>query len=273
MMNWLLEKNIFEESFINNLKQSILNNNMKFVECSYIPFAGGKYNDLFDENDCVLFYGSLNLAKQIQRETSWQPGTFCNLKNFKCQTYYCHLGEYLLNQDYIMLPLKELIRRKDYICDLFGANIFVRPDCGDKAFTGKVVNYHDISLDAFDYGFYYEDDSILTIVSSAKKIDKEWRFVVCDHKVITGSQYKINCELEVEKGYPQDAFDFAQKIADIKWQPDSCYTIDVSLSEGKYSILEINSFSCSGMYDCDANIIVKEVSKVAENIWKENINE
>jgi hypothetical protein len=170
-----------------------------------------------------------------------------------------------------MLPLNELIRRKDFIFnDIFKSNsLFVRPDSGAKEFSGRIVYSKNCNLEFFDYGFYHEDPNLLVVISSSKKIEKEWRLVVANKKVITGSQYKINCELESSPDCPEEIIEFGNKIVNMDWEPDPIYTIDVCSSNGKLYLLEINSFSCSGLYDCDIKKIVQVASEIALKSWKE----
>jgi hypothetical protein len=62
----------------------------------------------------------------------------------------------------------------------------------------------------------------------------------------------------------------AKIVATNEWQPDICYTVDIAEeTNGKISLLEINSFSCAGFYDCDISSIVSSASKAAINEWKE----
>ena len=70
-----------------------------------------------------------------------------------------------------------------------------------------------------------------------------------------------------------DAWSLASKIVKEEWQPDRAYTLDICLSDGKYSLLEANSFSCSGLYACPVEPIVREVSRIALEEWKEYNNE
>lgn len=45
--------------------------------------------------------------------------------------------------------------------------------------------------------------------------------------------------------------------------------MDVCESNGDFHILELNSLSCSGLYDCDLAEVVKVLSATAESEWKE----
>jgi len=158
-VKWLVEDTVFEEN-IGPLIDEIKRQGMVVEKVKYVPFQGGEYFDYFDDNDCVIFYGSLNLMVQLQREVSWVPCGWCTLKNFECSTYYAYFGDSLLNSDYAMMPVSELVRQKEFICDVFGdeGSVFVRPSSGFKQFAGKLVACNQLTLDELEYGFYYENE-------------------------------------------------------------------------------------------------------------------
>ena len=69
-VTWLLEDTVFEEN-IDALKDELTRQGFPFETVKYIPFESGKYVNPkgSDSNGCVLFYGSLNLMRQLLRET------------------------------------------------------------------------------------------------------------------------------------------------------------------------------------------------------------
>lgn len=279
MLTWLLEESVFEEN-IEDLKKEIISQGHEYISFDYMPFDGGfresnkKIGDLgiYEKikNKPVLFYGSINAAKYIKRQKiNICPGVYYNIDNFNCRKYYAYYGKYLLNNNYIMMPLQEAIRQKDFIFSEFGKDIFIRPDSGNKEFTGCLVNKEEFNLGFFNFGTYFEDFSILSVISSPKNIDGEWRFIIGNGEVITGSQYRLNMEYSPESGYPEEAFEFASKIAKEEWQPDDLYAVDICKYVDNYYLLEINSFSCSGFYCLDFKKLVNKVTEIALKSYKE----
>jgi len=61
---------------------------------------------------------------------------------------------------------------------------------------------------------------------------------------------------------------FAEMIAK-EYSPEPIFCIDIGVcrNQNELKLIEINSFSCSGLYKCDETIIVKEVS---EHCWRES---
>ena len=270
-IKWLIEDYEHDSSlapFIDEIKKQ----RMVCEVVKYEPWKNGEFNQ-FKDNDCVIVYGTLNLGRQLQKQKKWIPGVYCNFKNFCCHTYYSYWAKYLLNQDYIMLPMMEILRKREEIFTIFSRNgqIFIRPNSGAKCFTGQLVEYErlDKEFDLFSNYAGKDLDQIITIISSPKKILKEWRITIADKKVIAFSQYKENNRLDIKKETDCEAICLADKIAKEKWQPDKIYTLDICRVEDEYSLLEVNSFSCSGLYRCSVEPIVKEVSRVALEEWKE----
>ena len=71
---------------------------------------------------------------------------------FQCHHYYSYFGKYLLNSDYIILPVWDIKRRKDWLYKTFGVDntIFFRPSAGDKPYSGGICK-----LEHFDYDLDY----------------------------------------------------------------------------------------------------------------------
>ncbi len=248
-VQWLIEDTgIFDNT--NLIISEISNQNFKYKTINSHLIDIDKYNE-FEENDCIVFYGSILLAKEIQRKKNWIPGVICNFNNFKCSIYYSHFGKYLLNSYYIMLPLMEFFRRKEEIYKLLGRNnsIFLRPDSGVKVFTGGTFLFDELNSELNFMKEYIGSclEDILVVISSPKIIEKEWRVFVADNKPLTSSLYKENNELTEREGCDNEAWKLAKIIAEEKWQPDKTYFMDICKSENEYYLLEINSFSSSGM--------------------------
>jgi len=268
-VKWLVEK--YDEDVL-LLIDEIKKQGMHCEVVKSFPYKEDEYNK-FKEDDCVVFYGSLNLSHQLQRTKKWIPGPICDFKNFKCSTYYSHWGKYLLNQDYIMLPLLEFYRKREQIYKEFGENgdIFIRPSSGAKTFQGNIFPYNEIEQEMKLMSQYggKELEDIICIISSPKKIQKEWRIVVAGGEPISASQYKNGDKVEEREGCDVDAWLLAKEIGKEEWQPDVACTLDICKCENKYYLLEANSFSCSGLYKCSVEPIVKKISGLALKEYKE----
>jgi ATP-grasp domain, R2K clade family 3 len=148
--------------------------------------------------------------------------------------------------------------------------IFIRPDSGFKVFTGQVV----------DFSNFIEQKTVLekfssvvpeTIIwtSPSLYINREFRVWICGGKVVTAAEYSWKYD-DVAGDIPNSIYDMAKKIAEYPWQIDRSYVCDIHLAEDlTTSVIEFNSFSCSGLYNCDAKLLFKTVSDDIIKEWDE----
>jgi len=267
-IKWLLENDVFDEN-LDPLIAEIKNQGMEVHVHQQIPFgADEEFLNIYSPNDCVIFHGSLQFAKQIRQKSQWIPGLFCTLPNFECTYYYPPLRQFILNDKYVMLPYGDLNNRKEFLLDTVGNNgcVFVRPNSGNKVFTGQVVANETWEKDVELLGFYGAEPQELCIVAEPQNITQEWRLLVYNDTIIAQSEYEPNKTTNV----PDKVVLYGQEIAAVGFEPDSVWTMDIcQLKNGDLRLLEIGSFSCAGMYECDVKNIVKYVSEAAWKEWEE----
>src|SRR5262249_40857848 len=112
------------------------------------------------------------------------------------------------------------------------------------------------------------DPATLIVVARAKKLTREWRLIVANGKVITGSQYRDADEHQETPGYPEEVLAFATTVLNsVSWRPAPMFIMDICDSEDGLRLLELNSFGCSGHYLADLRIIVEIASDLASSAW------
>lgn len=263
-VKWLLEPEIFDDEsrpIIEVLKK-------RGIEHQIWPF-GHMYQDFKSKfnDDCVVFHGSFQFANVIRRQTTWIPGVYCNLPKFDCLYYYPRLEQHLLNWDYIMLPLGALNSpNKQYLLEHYsiGGQMFVRPSSGGKSFTGKLVDRGNLDKEMRMLSLRADPETLVVVAQPRSFIKREWRTVVAENKVITASQYKLGVQTIRSKDVPAEVIQYAQSVLDsVKYNPDPIWTLDICEYDNKLYVLEVGSFSCAGLYDCDPEIIVDAVNRIA----------
>ncbi|MBD1851311.1 ATP-grasp domain-containing protein [Leptolyngbya sp. FACHB-711] len=262
-VNWLIERYVSDadEQFLEELKRQ----NYFYKEVRYLDFRPEEANKYFSDHECVLFRGTLNLGRDVLR-TSWIPGAYMDEKNLRCTTYYAYFGQYLLNNKYFILPLGELIRRREEILEYFQSNgeLFIRPDSNMKSFRAGVFNIQVLNTIKTLGSELRRDETTLVLVSGKRSITKEWRFFVYKDEIITGSLYLIGEERideRIKGGYLVNYL--AEVLKQVNWYPELLYTVDICESEGELFILELGSFSCAGEYGCDLSLIIEAGVKAA----------
>jgi len=281
-VNFLVEKHGYGED-IQHLIDAIEAKGMRVSCPKYVPFEGGEYNQ-FPNEACVAFFGSLNLGRHITRTKPWVPGPFCKLEYYKCSTYYAYWGDYLWNQRYVMLPYAEFKRQIfSAVAMLTGRSkvgrtskwtIFIRPDDGFKSFTGQTIGNANYKKTFEELDSQIKPDT-LVIASSFRRPEKEWRLFCEGTTILSGSQYKNNGQEEMIAGIPQEVRDYAEYVlAHIKWFPEWLFVMDIGKEANtnlanQYGVIELNSFSCSGLYKCDVNPIVDAAIREARKEYND----
>lgn len=206
----------------------------------------------------VLAYGSYAFVNHVlasSKPSVLRPGSYRRIENLSFHRFAAHLGDLLLNDDFHILPFGELKRRP-----VPQSDVFLRPDKVTKSFTGfpvKVGQFgHEMSC-LNQVSSVGADE--LIVIASVKPIDLECRYVIADGSVVAGSTYGWDGFIPSATTDPRcDAI--AQEVARRSWQPDTVYTCDVALSGDKARVVELNSFSCAGLYACDTKAVAEAVT-------------
>jgi hypothetical protein len=269
VINWIIEDfnsdngwgRLGEELKKQGMDYEIINSNEYPIKMNIDRFCGKKN---------VFIQSSFQFAEELRGK--FNPGVILTPDNYKCTKYYKYFGDYLFNNEYIIMTVKETENKIDFLERIIGeketGRIFIRPDSGLKPFSAMVfINRDPYFRDDWSYVKNNIGEDELLIISSPKTLFSEWRFVVIDGKVVTGSLYKLDYNVEFEVATVEknkELFEFAQKMADI-YQPDIAFTLDLAIDDARdIKLLEINSFSCAGLYGCDMEKIINSISTMVD---------
>lgn len=224
--------------------------------------------DMPSIDEPTIFHVSINNAKFFARE-EYEPGIICDFDAYKCTSYFPQLKNELLNWDGCFFPFGVLKDKKEWIFDTFGEDraVFVRPDRGDKSFTGEVLYKENWEKDIDSFNVEPQE---LVLVARPQKIHAEYRVVTIDGEAITGSQYRLNGDFEVSSECPQKVLNYAQQMSKL-YSTEIAHVIDIAQLSDSLKVVELNSFSCSGLYDCDCDKIVKKFADIYDTC--EGIND
>jgi hypothetical protein len=229
------------------------------------PIIGGQS---VTPDACVIGYGTFPFLRQIQLHHSWVPGAWCSVENLDCTIYFGHFGKFLLNQHYVIMPGVEAIRQRDWLFSVFGREerIFARPTSVHKLFVGRCISREDFASALAPTRY---DPATLIVVAAPLTIGREWRLIVADGRVITGSQYAVNGKRNISPNCPAEVHEFAQSLlAEVAWRPDPIFMLDVCESDSRLWLVELNSFSGSWLYQCDLAVVVAQASGLAHRAWE-----
>lgn len=266
-ITWIVENFTKEQSYIDLLDAA------KAAGHKTIDIKGGYDSSILKslktERNCVVFNGSIEMAKIVKKELSnCYPVIYSDFNKFKCSEYYSYFGNKLFNDKYAIISLSELSRQRFLYYGMFGkdALIFIRPDSGEKTFQAQLLDIIDLDR------FVAKNEDIkhgLVVVSTPKSIRGEWRVVCSKEGVIDYSLYNYQGQISKIRSIPNEALDFVKEILNVGYFPDDVFCVDIcSDFDNNYWMLELTSFSSCGLYACDKPNIVKSVSEIALENFK-----
>lgn len=219
-------------------------------------------------HDCpTLAYGSIEFAKAIRSE--FYPGKWCDWTALRCERYYPKVGAFLLNDDYILLPVGEVLRRQKTLLAERNA-IFLRPVRADKSFSGFVA--HAETPAEIEAKLRSAEAHDLVVLAEPKEIEAEYRAVAMRGTgIVTASQYMRNGQLTITPEMPAEARQVAAQVMKALGDdfPDPMFMVDIARSNSAYRLLELNSFSASDFYACDLEVIARAAHDSALREWEE----
>lgn len=218
--------------------------------------------------ECAVVYGSVEFCKQIEKHFGrwWTPGLYFNDNVKRWSKFAPYIGKDLLNWDYVILPYADMVRRLGNDDGVFIESAwFIKPELGLKEFTGQILHSDDLEEDLKKLSPYHTiDPTTLCVVADPKDIKAEFRYVIANRKVVTGSEYRWGNVLDVRRDTHPICDAMANKIAKAEWQADTVYICDIALRpDDTAKVVELNAFSSSGLYACDPYKIVEAVSSAA----------
>jgi hypothetical protein len=267
---WLIEANAFGRSF-EPLLAEMRQHGVVGEVIQPGPFLNGVTPAVggyrLADRDCVVFSGTYPVMRHIQLHHPWVPGGWCSAENFDCGAYYPAFGQHLLNHAHVIRTLDEAAAETDDLFARFAreGRVFLRPCSLQKTFTGRCVD-----RDGFERTLgsaRYAGGRVL--VSTPQPISSEWRVVVSRGRVVAASRYITDGRLDPSSDCPRGVTEYVTALlADVPYRPDPIYMMDVCDSGGRLYLLELNSFSCSGLYRCDPASVVREVKELAVEAWR-----
>jgi hypothetical protein len=241
------------------------------VDIKYRPFGGTDYSPLDEVKGPLVFFGSLNMIRDFQsRNLPFKPFAWCDWYKMSCKCYYARYSSNIVQEQHEFIELGKLEAEKDRLFSVFGEDdkIFIRPDQNDKCFIGTLVKSNMFDTFMRCVTACEPPMDTLCVVSTPKRIDKEWRFVIADKKVIAGSLYYDDHCLTMDGNYDMLAAEFAEKMCEI-WTPDPMFIMDIALVNGEYKIMEIGPVNGAGLYKCEILPVIKAMSEIGARTWEE----
>lgn len=233
------------------------------LQTKYVPFTKTLQIQTPPRIQPAIAHGSIEFIRNFNNTFPklYCPGVYQNDNVRSYEKFAVPLREHLLNSDYYILPYAEFVARG------IKEPVFLKPVSGLKQFTGKVLTPKNFDDEIHSMNKLEKvDDTLLCVIAPVKHIKAEFRYIIVDKKVITGSEYRWDDVLDVRTDTLPECDKLAEWVAQNEWQADYVYVCDIAQTVDGPKVIELNSFSSSGLYACDTTKIVDAVSEMA---WKE----
>lgn len=199
----------------------------------------------------VTWYGSKRLDNVLRR-LQVKPGSFTN-ENFDMAVIRKKMEEELLNPNFVIGELHTLEPEWDAF--------FIRPTGNTKLFGGMVVTKEQ--LQEWQERENHPESAYqgqLLMISELQEIQAEYRFFVVDGRVVTGSSYKVDGQLNTNV-IPSDAVvSYAQRMVE-RFALADAFVIDVAETKRGLRVVEYNNLNTAGLYQCDEVAIVSALNR------------
>lgn len=222
-----------------------------FGDSSYIAFASIKALKLSKELKPENFGGEALFQKYAgtyKRAFFYEDGDKFD------QQYYKNLGLPLLNGE------STIINLADNLDKTFDREVFIKPTSDLKGYIGGIIPVGTTIYDFLMRSSYMPHwKSEPTLIAEVKDIHSEYRFFVVGDRVVTGSRYILNKEVNPSVDIPKEVADKAVELAKV-YAPDKVFTMDLALlNNGSIEIVEYNCFNGSGTYLAPLEELMKEL--------------
>lgn len=235
---------------------------------------------LDEQRACIVTAGSIWMNGEIRKMRPNWVGNWHDESLYDCTRYYSCWGPYITQQNYLMLPFAEMCRRKDWLYSTIGEGdkVFFRPNSGGKEFTGAAIDKgcfdswaKHVSGVEFSHEVLRKD--LLCVAAKPLKINKEFRLLIKNGKVVTGSTYRMAMHSWMEPledaGEKDDIIKFSEDLlAKNLMKLPPVHVLDIAVEMDRISVLEVGCFCCAGLYKCDRRKIALAVSEAAEEEYE-----
>lgn len=257
---WAIQKYLVNDLDSEGFLDSIVQSGRSYVFVDVKPFDYDNIPDITHDGP-IIPYGGTKFIDKLRHTKNWK----CWFNdNFRYKIYLEKFGKYMFNSDGVPMCMRDFCPSNypgiDYL--------FIRPDKDLKEFAGNNIKPEDFIIwyrklqdkkNGFDIG---EDTEI--IVAKSSRIDREWRVFVVNGEPISGSRYRNDHYMSINKDVPAEVYEFVCSMVRI-WVPSQVFVMDICELNGELYILELGDFHSAGWYDTDKKRVIEAVSEFAES--------
>lgn len=269
-MLWVIEQS--NKLNTEKLRNAIEENNQQYLSLPYDHISS--IDKAMGFPQFGLYYGTIRFIKEVVKKRFVEPGSYARFERYNFLNWSSKIdNDLLFNNNFLVTNLFSEATIRKYI-NRYGS-IFIRPNSSEKTFCGGL--YDEKEYNNLLKEFSYKDQEIICIIAEPKSIHEEYRLVMNKSNVLDISRYIPDEKRLVGSALVGLLSDFAEKIYKQVHKNlhysffDKLYTMDIHVNkEGDFQLMEINSFSCAGLYDCDFNTLVQKIKVIAKKDYEDN---
>lgn len=260
-IRWVLQENLVNKTDVQQFIDVFQENDIPFAGVRVTPFERLENMWWIDERYIDIYYGSTRFIGTICNILGDVPGIFSRVDSF-CMSKLCdEWGKEVLNYGGIVLSLEDFINHTK--TESADTSYFVRPNDDSKSIDGRVwsikelTNWYyklsqldnDITLSPYDISPH----TSRLFFSRPWGIEREWRTLVVQGRVVSSSLYRVNGYLHISGSHqdnPTSMKEYVEKQCAL-WAPADVFVMDVCWSGEKYWIIECGGVNSAGLYAMD----------------------
>lgn len=257
-VKWYIQNNIEKKEF-DEFKQAIENNGDICIDFFHIPFDNA--HPEIDANYPAVFYCAGEVLDNIYEQGL--SGVFYNSKMLNLEELSLSHTDLMWNPPFFSGTFDEL---KNYLEKSTEDEFFLRPAIDNKKFGGMVITKEAFGKWYQELVEIKEHSDMLSeriLASAVNRPQKEYRLLVNEKNIVTGSPYAIDGMKQTHGDIPQAVLDYAQQFIEKIEQPD-IFMLDMGVKGNKVGVIEINGIHNAGVYGMSKNDWVKALHHQAE---------
>ncbi|WP_299454882.1 ATP-grasp domain-containing protein [uncultured Microscilla sp.] len=261
-IRWIVQKNNYATADRDKIIAACQQLQLPYELVQVIPFATTLPVFSIDKHHENIYYGSTTMMERVYNDLGQPAGLFYDETTFTMGNYINQWKASMLSSEGEVFTFEQF-RGRDYPSD---ARFFIRPNADSKAFAGMVLTFAEIKswYDKVVQNKAETVDATTEIfVSTAYHIEKEWRNIVVNGKVVTSTAYRKSFELyKSATDVPPEMIRFVEERCR-EYQPHDIFAMDVAKCSGEYEyyIIECGCANSIGFYHCDIFAYVKHISE------------
>lgn len=247
----IIESGVFPNDDVANFKCAAKRSGINCTE-----FVQSEIDNIKMDDKDAFYYGSIQTFDIVMTKFPFIKHC-CSFPQYQYIKYYPFFREYLLNEILFDVAIEQVNQKM-----VEQNKAFIRPNSGKKPFSGMVVDFSKENIADIQREFKIHNGT-RTIVSSCKRVIREWRAIICEDFIVDINMYS---DLTTNLNYeycPKPLVHYIMGIlSNCHYRPDYLFTLDIGeLENGEYKMIELNSFSCAGLYTNNFKVIVDKLKK------------